>query len=51
MLKLMEFGLLAVTIMIVFGLVLAGPAEAPPAEEHPIGAAEPGDKAKQTKAS
>lgn len=47
----MEFGLLAVTIMIVLGLVLAGPAEALPVEEHPIGAAEPGGKAEQTKAS
>lgn len=41
MLKLMEFGLLTVTLLIVLGLVLAGQPEAPPEEAHPIGAREP----------
>lgn len=45
MLRLMEFGLLAVALLIVLGLVAAGPPKAPPAEEHPIGAREPGDAA------
>lgn len=45
MLKLMEYGLLAVTLLIVLGLVLQGPPEAPPVEEHPIGAQEPAEKA------
>lgn len=45
MLRLMEFGLLAVTLLIVLGLVLAGPPEAPPEETHPLGAQEP-DKAR-----
>lgn len=44
MLKLMEYGLLAVTLLIVLGLVLQGPPEAPPIEEHAIGAQEPADK-------
>jgi hypothetical protein len=48
MLKLMEFGLLAVTLLIVLGLVLAGPVEPPPPEEHPVGAA---DGPRQPKAS
>ncbi len=50
MLKLMEFGLLVVALVIVLGLVLQGPPEAPPIEEHPIGAREPKDEA-QPKAS
>jgi hypothetical protein len=50
MLKLMEYGLLAVTLLIVLGLVLQGPPEAPPLEEHAIGAQEPVEKA-QSKAS
>ncbi|HTV16302.1 MAG TPA: hypothetical protein VME68_16410 [Acidobacteriaceae bacterium] len=33
MLRLMEFGLLTVTILIVLGLVLTGPPEAPPVED------------------
>jgi hypothetical protein len=45
MLKLMEYGLLAVTLLIVLGLVLTGPPEAPPIEEHVIGAAEPAEEA------
>ena len=40
MLRLVEFGLLAVALIIVLGLVLAGPVEAPPSEERPVGAAE-----------
>jgi hypothetical protein len=44
MLKLMEFGLLAVTLLIVLGLVLQGPPEAPPMVEHAIGAQEPVDE-------
>ena len=48
MLRLMDFGLLAVALVVVLGLVLAGPVESPPPEEHPIGAAEP---PKQPKAS
>jgi hypothetical protein len=45
MLKLMEFGLLAVTLLIVLGLVLAGPPEPPPVETQPIGAASSADEA------
>ncbi|HEX4006686.1 MAG TPA: hypothetical protein VHX60_10965 [Acidobacteriaceae bacterium] len=41
MLKAMEFGLLAVTLIIVLALVLTGPPEAPPVEEHTVGAADP----------
>jgi hypothetical protein len=33
MLRLVEFGLLAVTMLIVLGLVLTGPPEAPPIED------------------
>jgi hypothetical protein len=33
MLRLVEFGLLTVTILIVLGLVLTGPPEAPPMED------------------
>ncbi len=51
MLKLMEIALLAVTILIVFGLVMAGQPEAPPLSEHAIGAREPHDKVPQRKAS
>jgi hypothetical protein len=45
MLKLMEFGLLGVTLLIVLGLVLQGPPEAPPVEEKPIGAQNKADEA------
>ena len=41
MLKLVEFGLLAVMLAIVVGLVVRGKPEPPPPEEHPIGAREP----------
>ena len=34
MLKLMEIGLLAVTLLIVLGLVVAGQPEAPPVSDH-----------------
>jgi hypothetical protein len=40
MLKLMEFGLLAVALAVVIGLVARGKPEAPPEEEHPLGARE-----------
>lgn len=50
MLKLMEIGLLAVTLFIVLGLVLAGQPEAPPLSEHVIGAREP-EELEQPKAS
>jgi hypothetical protein len=45
MLKLMEIGLLAVTLLIVLGLVVAGQPEAPPVSDHLIGAQEPSDEA------
>jgi hypothetical protein len=51
MLKIVEFGLLAVALIIVLGLVAAGPPEAPPVEEHPIGAREAAEAAEQPKAS
>lgn len=44
MLRLMEFGLLAVILAIIIGLVVRGKPEAPPPEEHPIGAQEPHEK-------
>lgn len=47
MLKLVEFGLLGVALLIVLGLVLAGPPEAPPMEQDPIGARKPGEGEKQ----
>ncbi len=47
MLKLVEFGLLGVTLLIVLGLVLRGQPEAPPPEENPIGARKPADEAKR----
>jgi len=50
MLKLMEFGLLGVTILIVLGLVLQGPPEAPPVDGHVVGAQDQADEA-QPKAS
>ncbi len=40
MLRLMEYGLLAVALAVVIGLVVRGEPEAPPAEEHPLGARE-----------
>lgn len=51
MLKLMEIALLAVTILIVLGLVMAGQPEAPPLSDHAIGARDPQDEAPQPKAS
>lgn len=51
MLKLMEFGLLAVTLMIVLGLILAGRPEAPPASEEAIGARKPSDETHHSKAN
>jgi hypothetical protein len=51
MLKLMEIGLLVVSLLIVMGLVMAGQPEAPPVSEHAIGAREPGDEVEQPKAS
>ncbi len=47
MLKLMEIGLLAVTILIVLGLVMAGQPEAPPVSDHAIGARDVEDEAHQ----
>ncbi|MGA7887074.1 MAG: hypothetical protein WCA44_15135 [Acidobacteriaceae bacterium] len=38
MLRLMEYGLLAVALAVVFALVVRGKPEAPPEEEHPLGA-------------
>jgi hypothetical protein len=43
MLKLMEIGLLAVSLAIVLGLVLKGQPESPPISDHVIGAQEPHD--------
>jgi hypothetical protein len=40
MLKLMEFGLLAVALVVVLALVVRGKPGAPPREEHPLGARE-----------
>ena len=51
MLKLMEIGLLVVTLLVVLGLIAAGQPEAPPASDHAIGAREPGEEAEQPKAS
>lgn len=52
MLKLMEIALLAVTILIVVGLIMAGQPEAPPISDHAIGAQEPhDDDAQHQKAS
>jgi hypothetical protein len=51
MLKVMEIGLLVVTLLIVLGLVMAGQPEAPPVSEHAVGAQEPGDEAQESKAS
>jgi len=50
MLKLMEIVLLGVTLAIVLGLVVAGPPEAPPVEEHPLGAQELPEEQTRTKA-
>lgn len=44
MLKLMEIGLLAVTLIIVLALVAAGQPEAPPLSDHAIGAQEPSEE-------
>jgi hypothetical protein len=43
MLKLIEIGLLAVTLAIVLGLVIKGRPESPPTSDHIIGAQEPHD--------
>ncbi len=43
MLKLMEIGLLAMTLAIVLGLVVKGQPESPPMSDHAIGAQEPQD--------
>ncbi|MGC2299867.1 MAG: hypothetical protein WA476_13760 [Acidobacteriaceae bacterium] len=51
MLKLMEIGLLVVTLLIVLGLIAAGQPEAPPVSDHAIGAREPSEEAEQPKAS
>lgn len=51
MLKIVEFGLLAVALIIVLALVAAGPPEAPPVEEHPIGARDASEQPKESKAS
>jgi hypothetical protein len=40
MLRLMEYGLLAVAVAVVFALVVRGKPEKPPEEAHPIGARE-----------
>ncbi|HZZ39167.1 MAG TPA: hypothetical protein VFE06_08545 [Acidobacteriaceae bacterium] len=51
MLKLIEIGLLAVTLLIVLGLVVKGRPEAAPTSDHAIGAKEPHDGEGQPKAS
>jgi len=51
MLKLMEIGLLAVTLAIVLGLVVKGQPESPPTSDHVIGAQEPDQVKKQSRAS
>jgi hypothetical protein len=47
MLKVMEIGLLVVTLLIVLGLVLAGQPEAPPLSEHAIGARDSEEEARR----
>ncbi|HUB20133.1 MAG TPA: hypothetical protein VL990_15935 [Acidobacteriaceae bacterium] len=47
MLKLMEIGLLAATLLIILGLVMAGQPEAPPISDHAIGARKPEDESRQ----
>jgi hypothetical protein len=47
----MEIALLAVTILIVVGLIMAGQPEAPPVSDHAIGAQEPHDEPHHQKAS
>jgi len=51
MLKLMEIALLAVTLLIVLGLVVKGQPEAPPISDHAIGAQEPREEDGHPKAS
>jgi hypothetical protein len=46
MLRLVEFGLLVVTLLIVLGLVLTGPPEAPPVEDA-IGARDSADESRK----
>lgn len=50
MLRLMEYGLLAVAIAVVLALVARGKPEAPPEEEHPIGARETPEEKRQHRA-
>jgi hypothetical protein len=47
MLRLIEFGLLVVTLLIVLGLVLTGPPEAPPTVEDAVGARAAADEAQK----
>lgn len=47
MLRLMEYGLLAVALAVVFGLVARGQPEAPPEEERPLGARETPEEKQQ----
>jgi hypothetical protein len=47
MLNLMEIALLAVTLLIVLGLVMAGQPEAPPFSDRAIGAQDIHDEARQ----
>ncbi|HEY1807177.1 MAG TPA: hypothetical protein VGG42_01385 [Acidobacteriaceae bacterium] len=51
MLKLMEIGLLAVSLAVVLGLVVKGRPEVPPTSEHVIGAQEPEKDGEQFRAS
>ena len=51
MLKLMEIGLLAVTLAVVLGLVVRGRPEAPPTSDHVIGAQEPQEGSEHSRAS
>ncbi|MCL5263531.1 MAG: hypothetical protein M1568_04625 [Acidobacteria bacterium] len=48
MLKIMEFVLLGAAVLVIAGLVFAGPKSAPPAEDQaPLGAAEPNHSDKE----
>ena len=51
MLRLMEYGLLAVALAVVFVLAARGKTKAPPEEEHPIGARETPEEKHQHRAS
>jgi hypothetical protein len=50
MLRLMEYGLLAVALAVVLGLVVRSKPDAPPEEAHPLGARETPEE-KQHRAS